>query len=63
MENSVRYTCGCFVSLVLIQSKGRSFGGRKWQSTPDFLPGEFRGQRSLWATIHGITKSPTQLSK
>ena len=28
---------------------------RKWQPTPVFLPGE-------WATVHGVTKSWTQLS-
>ena len=27
-----------------------------------FLPGEFHGQRSLEATVHGIAKSPTRLS-
>ena len=35
---------------------------RKWQPTAVFLPGEFHGQRSLWATIHGVTKSQTGLS-
>ena len=29
--------------------------------TPVFWPGEFHGQRSL-ATVHGVTKSRTQLS-
>ena len=24
---------------------------------PVFLPGEFHGQRSLWATVHGVTES------
>ena len=27
--------------------------GRKWQPTPVFLPGQFHGQRSLRATVHG----------
>ena len=36
---------------------------RKWQPTPLFLPGEFYGQRSWLATVHGVTKSRTQLSK
>ena len=47
---------------------------RKWQPTPVFLPREFHGQKSLvdyssstifmdwWATVHGVTKSWTQLS-
>ena len=30
-----------------ISGLGRSPGGRKWQSTSIFLPGEFHGQRSL----------------
>ena len=29
---------------------------RKWQPTPVFLPGESHGQRSLGATVHGVTK-------
>ena len=39
---------------------------RKWQPTPVFLPGEFQGQKSLVgnqkATVHGVTKSQTELS-
>ena len=31
----------------LIPGSGRPQWGRKWQSTPVFLPGEFHGQRSL----------------
>ena len=31
---------------VLIPGCGRSLG-RKWQSTPVFLPGKFHGQRNL----------------
>ena len=34
----------------------------KWQPTPVFLPGKSRGQRSLAATVHGVTKSRTRLS-
>ena len=33
-----------------------------WQPTPVFLPGESHGQRSLRATVHGVTKSRTRLS-
>ena len=29
---------------------------RKWQPTPVFLPGESHGQRSWWATTHGVNK-------
>ena len=35
---------------------------RKWLLTPVFLPGEFHGQRSLGATVHGAAKSWTWLS-
>ena len=35
---------------------------RKWQPTPVFLPGKFHGQRGLWATVYGVSKSRTQLS-
>ena len=28
----------------------------------EFLPGEFHGQGSLVGTLHGVTKSQTQLS-
>ena len=34
---------------------------RKWQPTPLFLPGESYGQRTLVATVHGVTKSQKQL--
>ena len=34
---------------------------RAWQCTPVFLPGEPHGQRSLVATVHGVTKSQTRL--
>ena len=35
---------------------------RKWQPTPLFLPGKSHGQRAWQATVHGVTKSWTQLS-
>ena len=35
---------------------------RKWQPTPVFLSGKFHGQRSLQATVHGVTKSRIWLS-
>ena len=35
---------------------------RKWQPTPVFLPEKFHGQRSLWATVHGVTENQTRLS-
>ena len=34
---------------------------KAWQPTPVFLPGDSQGQRSLVGTVHGITKSQTQL--
>ena len=33
---------------------------REWQPIPVFLPGELHGQRSLVATVHGVTKRRTQ---
>ena len=30
---------------------------RKWQPAPELLPGEPHGQRTWWATVHGVTKS------
>ena len=36
-------------------------GGRAWQPTPVFWPGESRGQRSLWVAVHSGAKSQTQL--
>ena len=41
---------------------GKTPWRRKWQPTPVFLPGKSRGQRSLAATVHGVTKSWTWLS-
>ena len=34
---------------------------RKWQPSPVFLPGKSHGQKSLMATVHGVTKSWTWL--
>ena len=34
---------------------------RKWQPTPVFLPGNPLGGGAWWATVHGVTKSGTQL--
>ena len=36
---------------------------RARQQTPVFLPGESHGQRSLWATVHGVGKSWTRLKQ
>ena len=36
---------------------------RKWQPTPAFLPGESHGQRSLGATVHGVSRSRTRLKR
>ena len=35
---------------------------REWQPTPVFLPGESHGRGAWCATVHGVTKSQTQLS-
>ena len=45
-----------------IPGSGRSPGGRKWQPTPVFLPGESHGQRSLTGYSLQDHKSQTRLS-
>ena len=41
----------------LIPGSGRFPWRMKWQLTPEFLPGELHGQRSLTCyTVHGVTK-------
>ena len=35
---------------------GKSPCRRKWHPTPVFLPGEFRGQRTWQAAVHGVTR-------
>ena len=44
--------------LGLIPESGRS-PGEEWVPTPIFLPGESQGQRTWWATVHGVSKSWT----
>ena len=34
---------------------------RKWQLTPVFLPGEFRGGGAWWAAIYGVAQSQVRL--
>ena len=48
----------------LIPGSGRSLGEEKWKPASVFLPGKFRGQRSLAGSwrIHGVTQSHTRLS-
>ena len=42
---------------------GKISWGRKWQPTPGFLPGKFRGHRSLVGyAVHGITTHRTRPS-
>ena len=36
---------------------------KKWQPTPEFLPKESHGQRSLVRTVHGIPRSLTWLKR
>ena len=43
----------------LTTGKTIALSSSKWQPTPVFLPGEFCGWRSLWATVHGVIKSWT----
>ena len=47
-----------------IPGSGRSPGGGHGKKpTPVFLPGKFHGLGAWWATVHGVTKSQTQMSK
>ena len=46
----------------LIPGSRRYPGEGNGKNTPVLLPGEFQGQRSLVAIIHGVEKSQTQLS-
>ena len=41
---------------------GKTPWRRAWQPTPVFLPGKSHGQRSWWATVHGVRKSQTRTS-
>ena len=51
------------------QSRGQGFDPwvgkipwrRKWQPTPVFLPGHLMDRGAWWATVHGVTKSRTQV--
>ena len=45
----------------LIPGSRRYPGEGNGKNTPVLLPGEFHGQRSLVAIIHGVEKSQTQL--
>ena len=42
---------------------GKNPWRRSWQPTPVSLHGEFHAERSLRATVHGVTKSQTQLRR
>ena len=46
-----------------IPGLGRYPGGRAWQPTPVFLPGEPHGQKTWWATVHRVAKSKTRLKR
>ena len=35
---------------------------KQWHPTPVLLPGKSHGWRSLWAAVHGVTKSRTRLN-
>ena len=43
-------TCQCRRHEMLVLSPG----GRAWQSTPVFLPGESHGRGDWWATVHRV---------
>ena len=36
---------------------------RKWQPTPEFLPGESQGREAWWAAVYGVAQSRTQLKQ
>ena len=40
---------------------GKTPWRREWQPVPVFFPGKSHGQRSRWATDHGVEQSQTQL--
>ena len=44
-----------------IPGLGRYPGGRAWQLTPVFFPGEPHGQRTWCAIVHRVAKSKTKL--
>ena len=52
-------TCQCRRHEMLVLSPG----GRAWQSTPVFLPGESHGRGDWWATVHRVVYSQTQLKQ
>ena len=55
MQRCKRHGFNCWV---------RKIPWRKaWQPTPVFLPGESHGQRSLWTTVHRVTKSQRRLKQ
>ena len=54
------WVAGVPLAASVTMCKGTGHGGR---STLGFLPGESRGQRSLWATVHGAAKNRIQLSE
>ena len=61
--NSVGKESSCNAGdLGSIPGSGRSPGGRKWQPTPVFLPGESHGQRSLTGYSLWSCKGWTRLS-
>ena len=49
-------------SLCLFGIKQTSFGRRKWQPTPVFLPGEST-EEAGWAAVYGVAQSWTRLEK
>ena len=48
----------------ICQGRKRGFDScrRKWQPTPEFLPGKLHGQRSLEATVYGAAKESKWLN-
>ena len=36
---------------------GKILWRRKWKPAPVFMPGEFHGQRRLWATVRAVVES------
>ena len=36
---------------------------RKWQPTPEFLPGESQGRGAWWAAVYGVAQSQTRLKR
>ena len=61
LEKNPPVNAGDSRDLSLIPELGRLPWRKAWQPTPVFLPGKSMDRGVWWATVHGVTKSWTQL--